>query len=1030
MRNTAPLAPTPPQVFDQDEEELVDAVFQLAEGSLFPDAAIAAFGDVDLGGPLTDLYLGGQHAGMVSYDPVFALPGMPESEVAARSALPSLAMVTLYNDIHLLVEEGLERSQLDNPNEDRRPSLLPGPFGDDVLDSGNTFVHRDFSLVELIGTPIVGRSYQIQAFSEFTAQLGDTSNPTALAMRLQVLDANGQLINRLQDDDNQLTSDLSSDHDVFRFIWTENMAGARLRVAPAVNFADDASLQQVEDQLADSAFRLQVGILDTPALDEGSATWADIDNDGDVDLLLSGSDPTTGLLTTQLLRNPLVGGGSSFERLSIALPGLQRSVASWGDLDLDGDLDLAITGVQGSDELPYLQIFRNTTSQRLNDSTGGEPPFSGTLNRRPDRPEAVSVQWNGGHEAVQLGWTFSHLLNDDAPYSYNLGIGRAPRDRDDRVAPGEGHVFDMVSPLADPLSGERRLAAAGNQGFHNAGLFSAGLPGETYHWSVQAVDKGFRGSVWADGADFTVQPLQPLLDDARRLISSPVDAPLPDHIESSEAPDARIIESDGDDLVDRIGLISISRPVVVALSDGIDSLEESQTLIVDLDSDGLSDRIQYDADSLQLSAEQGYGANGELYRPFLGFTGALIPDSPDFLAYLPANSADVNLTSVDRSFQSADATGQWTLSVDGTEWVSFRSGDPLSNDLDLTADLVTRQRYRLNQVPTDVTLFLNGVDVRGKLTTETETETHANLSFTLEDARSGALGFKFKEPASPAAGDITLDLVPVVNGSGGASYQLRLQDLGDGRPDLLLTWTEGSTEHYALIENDSVRGNQAPAAPVLVGLERDDTSLLLRWQPGSDTETPQALLRHQWRLLDADGDPSAWQDLPAGSAVEGLLIDVVELQALQADALEPGTSLSLQLRVIDAGEREALSAVSELSVAATPAPDTRPELLGIRAISLSEGNSLQHRGTGVIPLQLRQRLDELDPGTDFPEPVDTATINLQLPDWLQEVGSFVLLNDDGSTAEAPAAVDVADSNLRALPLQADQLERLAFIPTR
>ena len=112
-----------------------------------------------------------------------------------------------------------------------------------------------------------------------------------------------------------------------------------------------------------------------------------------------------------------------------------------------------------------------------------------------------------------------------------------------------------------------------------------------------------------------------------------------------------------------------------------------------------------------------------------------------------------------------------------------------------------------------------------------------------------------------------------------------------------------------MIENDSVRGNQAPAAPVLVGLERDDTSLLLRWQPGSDTETPQPLLRHQWRLLDADGDPSAWQDLPAGSAVEGLLIDVVELQALQADALEPGTSLSLQLRVIDAGEREALSAL-------------------------------------------------------------------------------------------------------------------------
>ena len=37
--------------------------------------------------------------------------------------------------------------------------------------------------------------------------------------------------------------------------------------------------------------------------------------------------------------------------------------------------------------------------------------------------------------------------------------------------------------------------------------------------------------------------------------------------------------------------------------------------------------------------------------------------------------------------------------VDDAERVSFRGGDPLSNDLDLTANLVTRQRYRLNPCP-------------------------------------------------------------------------------------------------------------------------------------------------------------------------------------------------------------------------------------------------------------------------------------------------------------------------------------------
>ena len=89
------------------------------------------------------------------------------------------------------------------------------------------------------------------------------------------------------------------------------MAGARLRVAPN---------QPTKEQLGGSFFHLQVGIVDTPALEEGSATWADVDNDGDVDLLLSGTDPTTGLLSTQLLRNPVIGAGNSFERLSIACP--------------------------------------------------------------------------------------------------------------------------------------------------------------------------------------------------------------------------------------------------------------------------------------------------------------------------------------------------------------------------------------------------------------------------------------------------------------------------------------------------------------------------------------------------------------------------------------------------------------------------------------------------------------------------------------------------------------------------------------
>ncbi|MFM2157762.1 MAG: hypothetical protein RLZZ124_236, partial [Cyanobacteriota bacterium] len=967
LRNTAALEP-----------ETRATRLELAEGSLFPDATLAAFGDVDLGGPLSDLYLGGMRAGMIADDPVFALPATPE---ASRSTIPALAMVTLHDTIHLLSEADLGRATLADTAPGRRHPLLPGPIGVAGLDQGNAIVHRDFSLAELIGTPIPGRTYQIQALAAFSARFAGADSATPLALRLQILSADNQLIDRLQDDDNRLATGNRSDADGLTLIWSEKLAGARLRVAPAINFASTTSLATAQTLLGDSAFRLQVGILDTPALEEGSASWADIDNDGDVDLLLSGLDASTGLLTTQLLRNPLVGGGSGFERLSIALPGLQRAVASWGDLDLDGDLDLAVSGVQGTAERPYLQVFRNTTSQRLSAPGPGEPPFAGSLNRRPDRPDAISTTWNGDQGAVQLGWSFSHLRNDDAPYTYNLAIGRAPRTGTDRIAPGQGRVFDQIAPLADPISGERRIAAAGNQGFHNLGLFSAGLPGETYHWSVQAIDKGFRGSLWADGEDFTIQPLQPqLLSDTNPVLNS------------------RSL----------IGAIPVG-PAGAAVS-------------IDLDSDGLRDRVRYDAIARRLLVEQGSGSDGSALRPFLGPTGGLIAHLPTFLASLPAGASETSLQVVDRSFLADSAEGQWTLTVDldGSSGMapaaivaSFRSGDPLGDALDLAGDLLSRQRYRLASVPTDVQLFLHGEDVRAPLMGGH----NANLSFTLEDARSGALRFLFRDPAAATAGDITLALVPLT-GNGPATYSLRLQDLGDGRPDLLVSWVDAEMDgtppaQFAVLANRAVRGNQEPIAPELIALELGDsagsTGLRVHWQPGRDAESPTTQLRHQWRVAGADAaSPGPWQDNPAPAADGSLWLSATALGAAGlADALSPGTSLRLELRVLDAGDREALSGASLLSLPALPAPDTRPALIGLAAVELLEGDNLQHRGSDLIPLQLRQRLLAVEPGDAGA--VAASQIRLVLPDGFSGAGSFRLRQSDGSTTAAPLALPLLDS---------------------
>ncbi len=78
------------------------------------------------------------------------------------------------------------------------------------------------------------------------------------------------------------------------------------------------------------------------------SSWTDFDGDGDLDLLVAGSETLTHPYSvgTRIYRN----NGSTFSEITTGLPGLHSGSASWGDIDKDGDLDLVLTGVNGADE--------------------------------------------------------------------------------------------------------------------------------------------------------------------------------------------------------------------------------------------------------------------------------------------------------------------------------------------------------------------------------------------------------------------------------------------------------------------------------------------------------------------------------------------------------------------------------------------------------------------------------------------------------------------------------------------------------
>ncbi|TAE51395.1 MAG: hypothetical protein EAZ89_10190, partial [Bacteroidetes bacterium] len=112
---------------------------------------------------------------------------------------------------------------------------------------------------------------------------------------------------------------------------------------------------------------------------EGSLHWADYDNDGDIDLFVSG-EINNNDTRSSIFEN--VGGVFTRDALASAdLDSLYNSQADWGDYDNDGDLDLALCGHTPAG-LPRTYLYVNNGSGRFtNDLRGNVLPelTAGTL---------------------------------------------------------------------------------------------------------------------------------------------------------------------------------------------------------------------------------------------------------------------------------------------------------------------------------------------------------------------------------------------------------------------------------------------------------------------------------------------------------------------------------------------------------------------------------------------------------------------------------------------------------------------------
>lgn len=107
---------------------------------------------------------------------------------------------------------------------------------------------------------------------------------------------------------------------------------------------------------------IEVDLPTVTGVSFGDAAWVDYDNDGLLDFMVSGVTgvaPSTGDPVTQLYRNT----GTGFELVfDTVFTGVREGSIDWGDIDNDGDLDVLITGLTATSQ--------NFTGLYLNDITG------------------------------------------------------------------------------------------------------------------------------------------------------------------------------------------------------------------------------------------------------------------------------------------------------------------------------------------------------------------------------------------------------------------------------------------------------------------------------------------------------------------------------------------------------------------------------------------------------------------------------------------------------------------------------------
>ncbi len=260
----------------------------------------------------------------------------------------------------------------------------------------------------------------------------------------------------------------------------------------------------------------EIELPDVLGLRYSKIRWGDYDANGLMDILVTGSYDNQQNSISYIYKN---NGDETFSK-AYEFPGVRLGDIQWADLDNNGHLDIIMNGIFNDAVwlgriyvyVPEQQAFTlvdtvvdmrasNISLCDFNNDNSVDFMLTGRydyqdyrtilyqnkwhiLNTEPAPPASIDVSI--GNSMLYISWPDGN--DEESPVTYNLRIGSSP---------GASDIFNCY---ANP-DGAVSVPSFGNMGTSNSALLPWNHNG-TFYASVQSVDASFKGSAWSAETSF------------------------------------------------------------------------------------------------------------------------------------------------------------------------------------------------------------------------------------------------------------------------------------------------------------------------------------------------------------------------------------------------------------------------------------------------------------------------------------------------------------------------------------------------